>query len=47
MSGLFVCSLLLAMVALVACFIEIPFASNYAFWVLFVAYGMLAGRGAG
>jgi hypothetical protein len=41
---LFTISLIIAMLALVAVFIEIPFVSNYAFWVLFGAYVLLAGR---
>lgn len=41
---LFTVSLIIAMLALVAVFIEIPFVSNYAFWVLFGAYVLLAGR---
>jgi hypothetical protein len=40
----FTASLLLAALALVGVFIEIPFISNYAFWVLMAAYLMLAGR---
>jgi hypothetical protein len=44
MNTLFVGSLLLAILSLVAVFIEVPFVSNYAFWTLFVAYVMLAGR---
>jgi hypothetical protein len=36
-------SLIIAMRALVGVFIEIPFVTNYAFWVLFGAY-LLAGR---
>jgi hypothetical protein len=41
---LFTVSLIIAMLALVGVFIEIPFVSNYAFWVLFGAYVLLAGR---
>jgi hypothetical protein len=41
---IFTISLLIALLALVAVFIEIPFVSNYAFWVLFGAYVLLAGR---
>jgi hypothetical protein len=41
---LFTVSLITAMLALVGVFIEIPFVSNYAFWVLFGAYVLLAGR---
>ena len=37
-------SLLIALLALVSVFIEIPFVSNYAFWVLMGAYILLAGR---
>lgn len=44
MHPLFTVSLIIAMLALVAVFIEIPFVSNYAFWVLFGAYVLLAGR---
>ena len=40
----FTISLLIALLALVSVFIEIPFVSNYAFWVLFGAYVLLAGR---
>ena len=40
----FTISLLVALLALVSVFIEIPFVSNYAFWVLFGAYVLLAGR---
>jgi hypothetical protein len=40
----FTVSLLVALLALVSVFIEIPFVSNYAFWVLFGAYVLLAGR---
>jgi hypothetical protein len=41
---LFTASLIIAMLALVGVFIEIPFVSRYAFWVLFGAYILLAGR---
>ena len=44
MHPLFTVSLVIAMLALVGVFIEIPFVSNYAFWVLFGAYVLLAGR---
>jgi hypothetical protein len=37
-------SLVIAMLAFVGVFIEIPFVTNYAFWVLFGAYILLAGR---
>jgi hypothetical protein len=40
----FTVSLIIALLALVSVFIEIPFVSNYAFWVLFGAYVLLAGR---
>lgn len=40
----FTISLLIALLALVSVFIEIPFVSNYAFWVLLGAYVLLAGR---
>ena len=43
MNWLFTFSLLTSMLALVSVFVEIPFTSNYAFWVLLVAYVMLAG----
>jgi len=39
----FVFSLVLAGLAVVGVFIEIPFISNYAFWVAIVAYVILAG----
>jgi hypothetical protein len=41
---LFTLSLIIAMLELVGVFIEIPFVTNYAFWVLFGAYVLLAGR---
>ena len=41
---LFTISLIIEMPALVGVFIEIPFVTNYAFWVLFGAYVLLAGR---
>jgi hypothetical protein len=44
LNPVFTASLLLAALALVGVFIEIPFISNYAFWVLMAAYIMLAGR---
>ena len=40
---LFVVSLLLVGFAIVGVFIEIPFFSNYAFWIVIAAYVMLAG----
>jgi hypothetical protein len=40
----FTISLLIALLALVGVFIEIPFVTNYAFWVLMAAYVLLAGR---
>ena len=43
MNVLFVLSLMVAMLALVAVFIEIPFVSNFAFWALMAAYVLLAG----
>ena len=39
----FLTSLVLAAIALVGVFIEIPFVSTYAFWVLIAAYLILAG----
>ena len=39
----FVFSLILAGLAVVGVFIEIPFISNYAFWVAIAAYVILAG----
>jgi hypothetical protein len=44
LNPIFTASLILAALALVGVFIEIPFISNYAFWVLMAAYIMLAGR---
>lgn len=44
MNLLFVLSLILAGLAIVGVFIEIPFVSQFAFWVLVVAYVILAGR---
>jgi len=41
---LFVLSLILAGLAIVGVFIEIPFVSQFAFWVLVAAYIILAGR---
>jgi len=40
---LYVLSLILAGLAIVGVFIEIPVVSEYAFWVLVVAYIILAG----
>jgi hypothetical protein len=40
---LYVLSLILAGLAIVGVFIEIPFVSQYAFWVAVVAYVILAG----
>jgi hypothetical protein len=40
----FTISLILAALALVGVFIEIPVVSNYAFWVLMAAYVLLAGN---
>jgi hypothetical protein len=39
----FVLSLVLAGLAVVGVFIDIPFVSNYAFWIVVAAYVMLAG----
>jgi hypothetical protein len=44
MNAIFVVSMILAALALVGVFIEIPVVSNYAFWILMAAYVMLAGR---
>jgi hypothetical protein len=41
---IFTISLLIALLALVGVFIEVPFVTNYAFWVLMGAYVLLAGR---
>ena len=43
MNLLYVLSLILAGLAIVGVFIEIPFVSQFAFWVLVAAYIMLAG----
>ncbi len=43
MNLLYVLSLILAGFAIVGVFIEIPFVSEFAFWVLVVAYIILAG----
>jgi len=40
---LYVLSLIMAGLAVVGVFIEIPFVSNYAFWIVIGAYVMLAG----
>jgi hypothetical protein len=40
---IFMISLVLVGLAIVGVFIEIPFFSNYAFWVVIGAYVMLAG----
>jgi hypothetical protein len=40
---LYVLSLLLAGLAVVGVFIEIPFVSNFAFWIAVAAYVILAG----
>ena len=45
MNYLFVSSLFIAALSLVSVFVEIPFVSNFAFWVLLGAYVLLAGRG--
>jgi hypothetical protein len=42
---LYVLSLILAGLAIVGVFIEIPFVSQFAFWVLVAAYILLAGMG--
>jgi len=39
-----VVSLIIAILAIVAVFIYIPFVSEYAFWFLFAAYVSLAGH---
>ena len=39
-----VISLIIALLAVVAVFVYIPFASDYAFWFLVAAYIMLAGH---
>jgi hypothetical protein len=41
----YVLSLILAGFAIVGVFIEIPFVSNYAFWIVVAAYVILAGTG--
>jgi len=41
---LYVLSLIMAGLAIVGVFIEIPVVSQYAFWVLIAAYIILAGR---
>lgn len=42
MNFVFVLSLLLAILAIVAVFVQIPVISNYAFWVGVAAYVVLA-----
>jgi len=42
---LYVLSLLLAGLAVVGVFIELPFVSNFAFWIAVAAYIILAGMG--
>ncbi len=37
-------SLIIAILAIIAVFVYIPFVSDYAFWFLFVAYVSLAGH---
>ena len=44
MNLLYVLSLIMAGLAIVGVFIEIPVVSQYAFWVLIAAYIILAGR---
>lgn len=43
MNLLYVLSLILAGLAIVGVFIEIPFVSNFAFWIVIAAYVLLAG----
>jgi hypothetical protein len=43
MNVVFALSLVLVGLAIVGVFIEIPYISNYAFWVVVGAYVMLAG----
>lgn len=43
MNLLYVLSLILAGLAIVSVFIEIPFVSQFAFWVAVAAYVILAG----
>lgn len=43
MNLLYVLSLILAGLAIVGVFIEIPFVSEFCFWVLVAAYVILAG----
>ena len=45
MNLLYVLSLLLAGLAVVGVFIELPFVSNFAFWIAVAAYIILAGMG--
>jgi hypothetical protein len=39
----FIASLVLAILAVVGVFVDIPFVSHYAFWVAIAAYIVLAG----
>lgn len=39
----FIASLVIAILAIVGVFVDIPIVSNYAFWVMTVAYIVLAG----
>jgi hypothetical protein len=39
----FIVSLIMAILGIVGVFIEIPFVSDYAFWVVLAAYIVLAG----
>jgi hypothetical protein len=41
----FITSFVMAISAIVSVFVEIPFVSQYAFWVVVVAYILLAGSG--
>jgi hypothetical protein len=43
MNFIVVLSLILAGFAVVGVFVDIPFVSNYAFWILVAAYVMVAG----
>jgi len=38
----FIVALVIALLALVSKFVEIPFVTQYQFWVMFVAYALLA-----
>ena len=42
MVGLFLLSVAIVVLAIIAVFIQIPFISNYAFWVAIIGYGVLA-----